>query len=112
LLSSTCAICPAVGVWLEWPISMVNKDAKIDKTFLIAEPMGKVSWTKCFAGGGLRQVGVDLRGTYARMPQQDLDQTDVHALLKHVCGKAVAKRVRPELVAEAALVSRFVEGGS
>ena len=25
---------------------------KIDKTFLIAEPMGKVSWTKCFAAGG------------------------------------------------------------
>ena len=24
----------------------------IDKTFLIAEPMGKVSWTKCFAAGG------------------------------------------------------------
>ena len=23
-----------------------------DKTFLIAEPMGKVSWTKCFAAGG------------------------------------------------------------
>jgi hypothetical protein len=41
----------------------------------------------------------------------DLDQTDVHALLEHVCGKAVAKRVRPELVVEAALVSRFVEAG-
>jgi hypothetical protein len=75
---------------------MVNKDAKIDKTFLIAEPMGKVSWTKCFAWGGLRQVGVDLRGTYARMPQQDLDQTDVRALLEHVCGKAVAKLWRSE----------------
>ncbi len=24
----------------------------IDKTFLIAKPMGKVSWTKCFAAGG------------------------------------------------------------
>jgi hypothetical protein len=93
LLSSICA---AVGVWLEWPISMVNKDATIDKTFLIAEPMGKVSWTKCSAGGGLRQVS---------------DQTDIRALLKHVCGKAVAKRVRPELVVEAALVSRFVEAG-
>jgi hypothetical protein len=24
----------------------------IDKTFLIAEPMRKVSWTKCFVAGG------------------------------------------------------------
>lgn len=25
---------------------------RIDRTFLIAEPMGKVSWTKGFAAGG------------------------------------------------------------
>jgi hypothetical protein len=25
---------------------------QIDKVFLIAEPMGKASWTKCFAAGG------------------------------------------------------------
>ena len=30
------------------------------------------------------------------MPEQDLNDADVHALLEHVRGKAVAKRVRPE----------------
>jgi len=43
------------------------------------------------------------------MSEQDLNNSDVHALFKHVRGEAVAERVRPELVVEAALVSRFVE---
>ena len=37
--------------------------------------------------------------------------SSVHTLLKHVRGKAVAKRVWPKRVIEAALVSRFVERG-
>jgi len=32
-----------------------------DKTFRIAKPMRKVSWTKCFAAGG-RSVGGGLEG--------------------------------------------------
>jgi len=36
------------------------------------------------------QVGVDLRGSYARMPQQKLDDADVQASLEHVRGEAVA----------------------
>ena len=55
------------------------------------------------------QMGVDLRGSYARMPQQHLNDADVHALLEHVCGKAVAKRVRPEPCVEAALATRLME---
>ena len=43
------------------------------------------------------------------MPEQHLNDADVHALLKHVRGKAVAKRVRPELCVEAALASRLME---
>ncbi len=43
---------------------------------------------------------------------EHLDDPDVHALLKHVGGKAVAERVRSKLVVEAALASRFVECGS
>ena len=31
---------------------MSNVEIKIDKTFLIAKPRRKVSWTKCFAAGG------------------------------------------------------------
>ena len=58
------------------------------------------------------QVGVDLRGADAGMPQQDLDDADVHAPLEQVRGKAVAERVRPELVRKAARVSRLVEGKS
>ena len=55
------------------------------------------------------QVGVDLRGADARMPEQDLNHADVHALFEQVRGEAVPERVRPELVIEAALVSRLVE---
>lgn len=57
------------------------------------------------------EVGIDLRGAYARMPQKYLNQANVHALFEQVRGKAVPERVRPELVIEAALVSRLVEGG-
>src|SRR5271155_5371075 len=42
----------------------------------------------------LCQMGVDLSGSQARMPKQDLDDADVHSLLEHVCGKAVTQRVR------------------
>ena len=45
------------------------------------------------------------------MSEQHLDDADVHALLEHVRGKAVAQRVRPELVVEAALASRLLESG-
>jgi len=46
------------------------------------------------------------------MSEQDLDNTDVHAPLEQVRGEAVAERVRPEFVVEAALASRFVESGA
>ena len=46
------------------------------------------------------------------MSEQDLDDADVHALLEHVRGETVSKRVRPKPLVEAALVSRFVEGES
>ena len=59
----------------------------------------------------LREVGVDLGGTDARMAQQNLNQADVHALLEHVCGKAVAERVWPKLIVEAALASRLIKRG-
>lgn len=55
------------------------------------------------------QVGVDLRRSDAGMSEQDLDNTDVDAPLKQVRREAVPERVRPELVFEAALASRFVE---
>jgi len=55
------------------------------------------------------KVGIDLRGSDAGMSEQDLDDADVHASLKQVRGKAVPKRVRSELVVEAALASRFIE---
>ena len=37
------------------------------------------------------------------MSQQNLDDADVHASLKQVCGEAMAKRVRAELTIEPAL---------
>ena len=43
------------------------------------------------------------------MPEQHLNDANVHALLEHVCGKAVAKRVRPEPCVEAALATRLME---
>lgn len=45
------------------------------------------------------------------MPQQELDDADVYALLQHVRGEAVAERVWAKLVIEAALASRPVESG-
>src|SRR6516165_2497575 len=45
----------------------------------------------------LRQVGVDLRGSQARMPEQHLDNADVYAPLQLVRGEAVTQRVRPEI---------------
>jgi hypothetical protein len=36
------------------------------------------------------------------MPEQDLDDADVHASLEHVRGEAVTQRVRPEIRIEAA----------
>lgn len=59
----------------------------------------------------LAQVSVDLRGSYARMAQEELDDADIHTTLEHVRGEAVPERVRPELVIEAALASRLVESG-
>ena len=40
----------------EPPREWMSNSRKIDKTFLIAKPMGKVSWTKCFVarGGSVR----------------------------------------------------------
>ena len=55
----------------------------------------------------LCQVGVDLRGSQARMPEQDLDDADVHAALEHVRGEAVTQRVRPEIGVKAAGVARL-----
>ncbi len=55
------------------------------------------------------QVGVDLRGSDARMSEQDLDDSAVHTSLKEVGGEAVTERVGSEVVIEAALASRFVE---
>jgi hypothetical protein len=46
------------------------------------------------------------------MSQQNLDDANVHASLKQVCGEAMAKRVRSKLVIEAALASRFDESVS
>jgi len=46
------------------------------------------------------------------MSQQDLDNADVHASLEHVRGKAVAERVWPEFVIQAALASCFMESKS
>src|SRR5271166_622888 len=59
----------------------------------------------------LGQVGVDLRGAQARMPEQDLDDADVHAPLEHVGGEAVTQRVRPEIGAKAAGIPRLDECG-
>src|SRR5262245_42458460 len=60
----------------------------------------------------LGEVGVDLRGPQARMPEQDLDDPDVHAAQEQVAGKAVTQRVWQEIGAEAAGVSRLGEGDS
>src|SRR3954471_2336637 len=57
----------------------------------------------------LGQVGVDLGGSQARMPEQDLDDPDVHTPLEHVGGEAVAQRVRPEIGVEPAGVPRLDE---
>src|SRR5260370_4732029 len=59
----------------------------------------------------LGQVGVNLRGSQARMPEQDLDDPDVDAPLEHVRGEAVTQRVRPEIGVEAAGVPRLDERG-
>src|SRR3954452_24058624 len=59
----------------------------------------------------LRQVRVDLGRSQARMPEQDLDDADVHAPLEHVRGEAVTQRVGPEIGVEAAGVSRLDERG-
>ena len=59
----------------------------------------------------LGQVGVDLRGSQARMAEQDLDDPDVHTPLEHVRGEAVTQRVRPEIGVEAAGVARLDERG-
>ncbi len=46
------------------------------------------------------------------MPEQHLNDADVHALLEHVRGKAMAKRVRPKPCVEAALATRLMERDS
>src|SRR3954465_12604754 len=60
---------------------------------------------------GLGQMGVDLGGSQARMPEQDLDDPDVHTPLEHVGGEAVTQRVRPEIGVEPAGVPRLDERG-
>src|SRR5271169_7158474 len=60
----------------------------------------------------LGQVGVDLGGSQARMPEQDLDDADVHSPLEHVRGEAVTQRVRPEIGVKAAGVARLDERGT
>ena len=46
------------------------------------------------------------------MSQQNLNDADVDASLQHMRGEAVAERVRPEVIVEAALASCLVESGS
>ena len=46
------------------------------------------------------------------MPEQDLDDADVHSPLEHVRGKAVTQRVRPEIGVETAGVARLNERGA
>ena len=46
------------------------------------------------------------------MSQQNLDDANVHASLKQVCGEAMAKRVGSKSMIEAALASRFDESVS
>ena len=45
------------------------------------------------------------------MPEQDLDDADIHAPLEHVRGEAVTQRVRSEIGVEAAGVARLDERG-
>jgi len=45
------------------------------------------------------------------MPEQDLDDPDVHAALEHVGGEAVTQRVGPEIGVEAAGIPGLGEGG-
>ncbi len=45
------------------------------------------------------------------MPEQDLDDADIHAPLEHVRGEAVAQRVRPEIGIKAAGVPCLDECG-
>src|SRR5580693_7931701 len=59
----------------------------------------------------LGEVGVDLGGSQARVSEQDLDDADIHATLKHVRGKAVTQRVRSEIGVEATGVARLDERG-
>ena len=37
----------------------------------------------------ISQMGIDLGGSNARVSEQHLDDADIHAPLKHVCGEAV-----------------------
>ena len=60
----------------------------------------------------LGEVGVDLRGPQAGMPEQDLDNADVHPAQEQVAGEAVTQRVRQEIGAEAAGVARLSERDS
>src|SRR3954447_19900633 len=60
----------------------------------------------------LGEVSVDLRGPQAGMPEQDLDDADVHPAQEQVAGEAVPQRVREEIGAEAAGVARLSERDS
>ncbi len=60
----------------------------------------------------LGEVGVDLRGADAGMPQQDLDDAEINPLQEHLRGKGVPERVRRKSPVEAALVPRFLEGAA
>src|SRR6516225_1983567 len=60
----------------------------------------------------LCEVGIDLGGSQARMPEQDLDDANVHAALEHVRGEAVAQRVRSEVGAKTAGIACLDERGA
>jgi hypothetical protein len=57
------------------------------------------------------EVGVDLGGSQARVPEQDLDDADIDAPLEHVRGEAVTQRVRSEIRVKATGVTRLEERG-
>ena len=59
----------------------------------------------------LGEVGIDLGGLQAGVAEQDLNDPDVYALLKHVRSEAVTQRVGPETGVEAARVASLDERG-
>ena len=56
-----------------------------------------------------RQVRVVLRGLQTRMPQQDLNQANIHAPLEHERGETVPERMRTKPLIEATGGPGFLE---